>query len=383
MADKTMEDSDDDFERLSDISLADAASLVDSLYSQDELDSLDLPDDSPVTTPASDSYHDQSTSDKGKKFKCTYEGCSKAFNRPIRLEDHLRSHINDRAYRCPHEGCSNTYLRLTHLNQHIKSAHTQIRDYKCTWKGCDKAFTTGTKLRKHLAVHEGHEKYRCRGFEGCDQTFRKKETLQRHIVAVHLGAKPFPCPAESCNKAFDTGEHLRQHQRVNHNPFRYSCNLCLETINADDKLSDVGKQELRKLAYFSNWSDFQVHNRDVHPPTCSTCNKQFPTNRALTAHHASRHEGMPAGETREKRRPGPAKLSKTNAAGTAPPVKKRKTKHTSVADTVMGWDSTNGLVNHFTDGPDLTGDDTMFDGRLVGDYGPSLYPDPTEFEFRF
>lgn len=301
MAVQTTEDSDDDFERLSNVSFSDAASDADSMYSQDELDELNLSNDTPVTTPPSDSYRQQTPSDKEKKFKCSFENCSKAFNRPARLQEHVRSHTNDRAFKCPYQGCSNTYLRDGHLKHHIKSAHTKVRDYKCTWESCDKSFTTGTRLRNHLAVHQGHEKYRCRGFGDCNQTFRKKDTLQRHVVAVHLGAKPFPCPAEFCNKAFDTAEHLRQHQRVNHDPFRYSCTICLEVIEADLKLSDLGKQELRKSAYFSNWTDFQVHNRDVHPPTCDICNMALSSNKAVADHKEAKHNlSNPTGVVKSK-----------------------------------------------------------------------------------
>lgn len=286
IAEPAMEESDDDFERLSnfsDLTMSDAESDAGT-------DDLDAPQNTPATTPASSSSHQDLPRHRQKRFACTYKDCSKAFNRPALLEQHIRSHSNDRAFECPYEGCSKTYLRDSHLKHHVKSAHTKVRDYKCTWEGCDKSFITATRLKNHLAVHEGHEKFRCRGFGDCNQTFRKKDTLQRHVVAVHLGAKPFPCPENDCNKAFLTAEHLRQHQRVNHDPHRYSCEICLEAVEMDELLSDLGKRQKREAAYFANWTDFQIHNQEFHPPTCEHCNQSFQTNKQLTKHLESEHE---------------------------------------------------------------------------------------------
>ena len=276
-----MEDSDDEYDRLSELSLSDPDS---------ETEDLDAPQNTPATTPPSSSVHEDTPRDKQKRFACTYDNCPKAFNRPARLEEHLRSHTNDRAFKCPYKGCSKTYLRDSHLKHHVKSAHTKVRDYKCTWDGCDKAFATGTRLKNHLLVHEGHEKFRCRGFADCSQTFRKKETLQRHIVAFHLGAKPFPCPADSCNKAFDTAEHLRQHQRVNHDPHRYSCGECLAEAENDQTLSELGKQKRSEEAYFATFSEFQVHLREAHPPTCQLCKEVFSSSKLLLQHQEVDHD---------------------------------------------------------------------------------------------
>ncbi len=286
MAEAAMEESDDDFERLSDFSdltLSDADSDAES-------DNLDAPQNRPATSPPSNSSHQELPRHKQKRFVCTHGICLKAFNRPALLEQHLRSHTNDRAFECQYEGCSKTYLRESHLKHHVKSVHTKIRDYKCTWEGCDKSFMTGTRLKNHLARHEGHERFRCRGFGDCNQTFRKKDTLQRHVIAVHLGAKPFPCPQPDCNKAFLTAEHLRQHQRVNHNPRRYSCDVCLEAIETDELLSDLGKRQKRQVVYFGNWTDFQIHKEEFHPPTCEHCNQAFQTNKQLTKHLEVEHE---------------------------------------------------------------------------------------------
>jgi hypothetical protein len=99
-----------------------------------------------------------------------------------------------------------------------------------------------------------------------------------------LGAKPFPCPDPECSKAFDTAEHLRQHQRVNHDPHRYCCDICLDSIASNERLSEFGKAQKSESAYFATWSKFQQHNSEQHPPTCEHCHLQFQTNKQLNIH---------------------------------------------------------------------------------------------------
>ena len=58
----------------------------------------------------------------------------------------------------------------------------------------------------------------------------------------------------------------------------------------DELLSDLGKRQKREAAYFANWTDFQIHNQDFHPPTCEHCHQSFQTNKQLTKHLDSQHD---------------------------------------------------------------------------------------------
>ncbi|KFX93437.1 hypothetical protein V490_04842 [Pseudogymnoascus sp. VKM F-3557] len=64
-----------------------------------------------------------------KTIKCTYDGCTKTFNRPVRLASHLRSHTNERPFACTYADCDKAYIEEKHLKQHIKGSHTHERNH--------------------------------------------------------------------------------------------------------------------------------------------------------------------------------------------------------------------------------------------------------------
>lgn len=228
-------------------------------------------------------------SSRPKNRLCPYEGCGKAFNRPARLEEHIRSHTGDRPFKCPHPSCDKAFLRQSHLTHHIKSAHSEQRDYTCEWNGCGKSFLTATRLRRHIKSHEGQEQFRCSGYPPCNKTFRKHITLQRHIDVDHLQLKPFQCTQidlvtnEKCSKGFDTATQLRNHEARFHGETRYWCSLCPETDN-DDSASAQG---------FMSYSDLQAHIKLEHPPGCQHCGLICSSARELQRHIDIHHAGIP------------------------------------------------------------------------------------------
>ncbi|KAJ5807815.1 hypothetical protein N7474_009084 [Penicillium riverlandense] len=213
-----------------------------------------------------------------KTHRCPFDGCTKAFNRPARLQEHLRSHNNERLFQCTFEDCDKTFLRASHLNHHVKSAHTGVRDYVCDRPGCDKSFVTGSRLRRHLAAHDGRDKYRCTEYAPCNETFRKHSTLQKHVTTVHLKQKPFPCPhvdphtGKQCPMAFDTAGHLRAHQSRLHTDKRFSCAECSDQRTDDSAVT------------FPSYALLQEHIRTVHPPKCPNCPVICATSRELRRH---------------------------------------------------------------------------------------------------
>ncbi|BDD54585.1 Strongly-conserved Zn-finger binding protein (TFIIIA) [Monascus purpureus] len=225
-----------------------------------------------------------------KTHLCPFEGCTKAFNRPARLQEHLRSHNNERLFKCPYEGCEKTFLRTSHLNHHIKSAHTGVRDYVCDRPGCGKSFVTGSRLRRHLAAHDGRDKYRCTEYPPCNETFRKHSTLQKHIVTAHLNQKPFPCchtdpkTGRKCPMAFDTAGHLRAHQGRMHTERRFTCTECtqqrVETILSS--MDNINNDD--NTVTFPTYALLQAHIKSVHPPQCPNCPVMCSTSRELRRH---------------------------------------------------------------------------------------------------
>jgi uncharacterized Zn-finger protein len=274
--------------------------MLDSDLDEDEL-KKSAPDTPASTAPSSPPLNasDKLPRCRQKIHRCTFENCDKVFDRKARLEDHIRSHNNERNFKCPHPPCTKSFLRDSHLKHHIKNQHSHVRDYNCTWEGCEASFTTGTRLRRHIATHEAKEQFRCRSYPGCDQTFRKQDTLDRHVLTVHQGIKPFPCTildhltGAPCNKAYDTAENLRTHIRAKHDTTRFSCEEC-KAVNAAILANSEGQDDRQpREAHFATFASFQSHNAEYHPPMCQYCPTSFVTSRELTRHLELQHGVLP------------------------------------------------------------------------------------------
>lgn len=271
-------------------------------------------DDDPASPPSSTVFTEPasvaetsmtSRSSRPKRYICEQEGCDKAFDRPVRLEAHVRTHTGDRPFICQELGCDKNFFKSEHLKAHVQNKHAVSADYVCTHVlqidengaelACGKAFTTGTRLRRHVAAHEGKEETTCKE-PGCGQVFRKMETLQRHVLKDHMNEKAYRCAhalstgedgsegdlGEVCGQTFSSIGQLKRHENREHSGLQYFCEFCTAS-NDDEQGHAVG---------FRTYAELQAHHKDAHPPTCNLCEKSFPSDRALTAHLEIEHSSL-------------------------------------------------------------------------------------------
>ncbi len=85
-----------------------------------------------------------------RPFKCSK--CEKSFAARSNLRSHVRSvHERLRPHKCRH--CGKGFSRREEKEDH-ENIHTGAKPWKCTWEGCDKAFAGRTVRRKHMRQHK-------------------------------------------------------------------------------------------------------------------------------------------------------------------------------------------------------------------------------------
>ncbi|KAJ4286132.1 hypothetical protein N0V90_013481 [Kalmusia sp. IMI 367209] len=285
-------------------SLVKCRSAIDTVTddaSDAEVGSLsDSPDDRIINYTDNGKKRADSEAKRTWNYVCDFQGCGQRFNRPCRLEAHMRSHSKERPFVCPHDDCDKTFPRKDHLQRHLKHSHAEPeRNFACDWEGCGKTFTSNGRLQRHKEVHDS--KFYCTGFPPCKEPFRKQKTLDAHIKTVHLETKAYPCThvnpdtGEQCMHGYQTENGLRRHVAKVHGDKeerRYFCIACPmpgtkyeTTQNVDGDTFQVPKEPLS----FSTAAELQAHDREAHPPTCSVCGQVFKRQDTLNSHFQALH----------------------------------------------------------------------------------------------
>ena len=229
--------------------------------------------------------------------------CSQRFNRPCRLETHMRSHNKERPFACTEPGCDKTFPRKDHLQRHLKNAHSDPateRTFVCDWSGCGKSFTSNGRLQRHKDVHES--KFYCTEYPPCNEAFRKAKALEAHVKSQHLEVKPYNCAhmdgetGVRCTSGFQTEGALQRHMERAHAETQeegHFCMLCLVTGPGEE--SQTESADRAHLPSFATKEELDVHTAECHPPLCNVCGQKFKSASNLKVHLETIH-GDPQGQ---------------------------------------------------------------------------------------
>ncbi|CAI4055337.1 hypothetical protein SUVZ_16G4540 [Saccharomyces uvarum] len=153
-----------------------------------------------------------------KPFHCSY--CSKGVTTRQQLKRHEVTHT--KSFVCPEDGCDLRFYKHPQLRAHILSVHLD----KLTCPQCSKSFQRPYRLRNHISKHHDPEvvnPYQCT-FAGCCKEYRIWSQLQSHIKNDHPKLK---CPI--CNKPCVGDNGLQMHMIIHDESLvtkNWKCHIC-------------------------------------------------------------------------------------------------------------------------------------------------------------
>ncbi|RZF34556.1 hypothetical protein LSTR_LSTR017618 [Laodelphax striatellus] len=110
-------------------------------------------------------------------FKCDVKSCKASFVRESDLQDHLRSHKNQRQYSCNY--CGRQFLRRFSCLRHTRE-HEQVKKHEC--KVCGKKFHRSYYLTEHMRTHTGLKPFTC---HICSKQTATKTNHNKHMKTHH------------------------------------------------------------------------------------------------------------------------------------------------------------------------------------------------------
>ncbi|XP_050071957.1 zinc finger and BTB domain-containing protein 49-like [Anopheles maculipalpis] len=207
-------------------------------------------------------------------FKCTFDGCTKAFKSRIGLDEHVARHTNSFEFTC--DICSKGFQHRSYLSAH-RRAHNTDRNFQCAL--CDQSFKSKQALLDHKnRRHLGVKPFAC---ELCDKQFTKNSQLREHIDQQHSGKQDggrsiVRHPCQECGKQFTSKSYLNVHLRIHRNERPFVCEVC-----------DKGHITRKDLAVH------MTSHTGEKPLSCDICGKTYARRNALDCHRRTHTKERP------------------------------------------------------------------------------------------
>ncbi|KAH8414897.1 hypothetical protein KR215_009074 [Drosophila sulfurigaster] len=228
--------------------------------------------------------------------------CNKIFNRPSKLMDHIRKHINPKLFTC--SICNKSLNSQDYLATHIETVHNKVAQIgkvlKFPCAKCERTFSSERRLSNHLLKHDTDQlEHSC---QICDKSFANVHRLRRHIQSIHEDLHPHVC--DICGKKFkfkpSFERHLLEHQGVVAPAME--CPICGVWLKNEHSLrlhrfthdsTDTVCPHCAKTC--SSRTALRAHIKYAHKLTtnlqCTYCEKSFKQQRNLEEHMAI-HTGL-------------------------------------------------------------------------------------------
>lgn len=139
-------------------------------------------------------------------------------------QDDAKTSVKARKYKCTYDKCSKVYTSTSGLRHHIDIKHKGIR-YRCDQ--CDASFKQKHNMVTHVnATHKGQRPHKC---DQCDQAFGHRSALTGHIKNIHRGLRPHQCG--ECDKKFAIKQDLKCHIKRVHQGIKDVCKECKREVS--------------------------------------------------------------------------------------------------------------------------------------------------------
>ncbi|KAH8397784.1 hypothetical protein KR222_001426 [Zaprionus bogoriensis] len=223
--------------------------------------------------------------------------CNKAFRQQCRLNQHMRSHVDEKLYSC--EMCGKKLKHLRNYKEHMLT-HTNSKPHQCVV--CARFYRTTSSLAAHMRTHAEDKPYKC---DQCGRSYAAFDHLRRHKL-THTGERPYAC--DQCDKAYYDSSSLRQHKISHTGEKAFTCEICgvgLSQKSGYKKHMLVHSGEKphkcpicgRAFTFTSNLNAHVRLHSGEKPFKCDKCMKAFPTQKRLNSHLRVHNKEAPVTST--------------------------------------------------------------------------------------